>query len=74
MYHIAFVNVTDKIIVAAEEFERIGDAATRLALGYAIQRDAEEAGLGSYGGPENKFEVYGPADTAFAFPIENATE
>ena len=74
MYHIAFVNVTDKIIVAAEKFERIEDAANRLALGYSIQRDAEEAGLGSYGGPEKKFEVYGPADTAFAFPIENATE
>ena len=73
MYNVAFVNLTDKIIIAAEEYEDIRDAANR-AQAFAIQRDAEEAGLGGYGGPAKKFEAYGPAETPFAFPVENAPE
>ena len=73
MYNVAFVNLTDKQIIVAEEYEDIRDAANR-AQAFAIQRDAEEAGLGSYGGPAKKFEVYGPAKTPFAFPVENAEE
>ena len=73
MNHVAFVNLTDKRIIAAEEFEDIRDAANR-AQAFAIQRDAEEAGLGSYGGPEKKFEAYGPAEMPYAFPVENESE
>lgn len=73
MYNVAFVNLTDKQIIAAEEYEDIRDAANR-AQAFAIQRDAEEAGLGSYGGPEKKFEAYGPAEVPYAFPVESAVE
>jgi len=73
VYHVAFVNLTDKVIIADEEYEDIRDAATR-AQAFTIQRDAEDMGLGSYGGPAKKFEVYGPAKEPYAFAVEIAGE
>lgn len=74
MYYTAFVNTTDKVIIAEEQFKTKEDAAYRVQFGYTPQWDAEDAGQGCYGGPEKKFEIYGPAEVPFAWPVEEPIE
>lgn len=66
MWHIALLNLTDKVMVAAEQFEDKEEAIYRVQFGFAPEAMQQELGLG--GREKGKvWRAWGPEEKPFSF-------
>ena len=68
-YHVALVDWTNKKITYAEEYTDKDEAIRRVQVG--LEPEALQYQLGMGGREKADVQVYGPEETAFAFPIES---
>ena len=66
MYHVALVNITDKEIQYAEQYEKKDDAIARVVKGLEPQAMLNSNGWGTCEAGK-EWVAYGPADEPFEF-------